>query len=651
MDLRTPGRIALVALVAFASAVGCARGTKLPQAATAHTGPMAVAKTRASSTVIVARLAGKRVALVSDEDTQSILRVDLDERIELAPVALTFTPGTMMLLDDGRLLVAAKDKPEVSFVTITGLDGPAKTFSIPVPAEPTSFGTSPDQKTIYIASGWGRALTAIDEGSFAKRFELPLAREPRSIVVSDDGKRVFVAHAVGSHFSIVDVAKPKPEAQTVGLRGEAGIDPRDLEAMKMDARELPPAERKGLEKQIDAQTKKLRDGLPSCQSFVLAKSSALPGRVFAPEVLVDPGEVDEKSEGYGSGAGESEIPSVAVIDETNGNPIRTSLVRRGGAVTVDQERTTDDDTPCLLPRAAVVDEKAKTLLVACQGIDTIVAYDASVAAPVTAELRRWKVGSGPTGITVDPQKHQAIVWSQFDRTLSVISLGEAPNSPKAVARVAMSVPKDSMEAALALGRVLFHKGDQRISSDGRACASCHPDGRDDGITSATPDGPRRSIMLAGRVGDTAPFSWQGNARTIQQHLDGTFKRLGGSGLAGVELDALVAYVKAMPGKTPATLEPDPKIVLGSKIFNSKQTQCSTCHSGASFTDGKMHDVGSGRAFNTPSLLQIGSAGPYFHDGRYSSLGELLRKSDGKMGRTRHLKPEEIDALEAFLRTL
>src|SRR5687768_16522563 len=104
MDLRTPGRLALVALVAFASAVGCARGTALPKSAEAHTAPMPVAKTTTSSTVLVARLQGKRIALVSDEDTRSILRIDVDERVELPRVSLPFTPGPMMLLDDGLFL-------------------------------------------------------------------------------------------------------------------------------------------------------------------------------------------------------------------------------------------------------------------------------------------------------------------------------------------------------------------------------------------------------------------------------------------------------------------------------------------------------------------------------------------------------------------
>jgi cytochrome c peroxidase len=57
------------------------------------------------------------------------------------------------------------------------------------------------------------------------------------------------------------------------------------------------------------------------------------------------------------------------------------------------------------------------------------------------------------------------------------------------------------------------------------------------------------------------------------------------------------------------------------------------------------------AFNTPSLRYVGSAGPYFHDGRYATLSALLRNSDGTMGNTKHLSDDDIRALEEFLKTL
>ena len=70
----------------------------------------------------------------------------------------------------------------------------------------------------------------------------------------------------------------------------------------------------------------------------------------------------------------------------------------------------------------------------------------------------------------------------------------------------------------------------------------------------------------------------------------------------------------------------------------------------------MHEVGSAtvadvkRQFLAPSLRFVGGSAPYFHDGRYATLEELLRKND-KMGDTKSLSADDRGALEAYLRTL
>src|SRR5206468_3441016 len=109
-----------------------------------------------------------------------------------------------------------------------------------------------------------------------------------------------------------------------------------------------------------------------------------------------------------------------------------------------------------------------------------------------------------------------VVWSQFDRQLAIVSLGAAD---AAVAIVQPTWTKESkLSAELAFGRKLFHHTDDpRISQDGRACASCHPDGREDALTWSTPEGPRQTIMLAGRVAASAPYGWIGAHRDIKEH--------------------------------------------------------------------------------------------------------------------------------------
>jgi cytochrome c peroxidase len=75
------------------------------------------------------------------------------------------------------------------------------------------------------------------------------------------------------------------------------------------------------------------------------------------------------------------------------------------------------------------------------------------------------------------------------------------------------------------------------------------------------------------------------------------------------------------------------------------------------TDNARHDVKSKNAadradaFNTPTLHFVGGTGPYFHDGRYKTLGDLLKNNNDAMGHTAQLSEDDRDALEAYLRTL
>jgi mono/diheme cytochrome c family protein len=207
---------------------------------------------------------------------------------------------------------------------------------------------------------------------------------------------------------------------------------------------------------------------------------------------------------------------------------------------------------------------------------------------------------------------------------------------------------------------LFHATNNlQISRDGRACASCHPDGRDDALTWATPDGPRQTPMLAGRLSQTAPYGWQGSTDSVESHLSQTFARLGGSGLERRELEALIAFATTL--EAPAAGDPRTDKVLvdrGRDVFHSASAGCATCHrEGDAFTDHRAYDVKSradadiAASFDTPSLKFVGGTAPYFHDGRYTTLRSLLLDSDGKMGHTKHLAQQDLVALEAYLRSL
>jgi mono/diheme cytochrome c family protein len=403
----------------------------------------------------------------------------------------------------------------------------------------------------------------------------------------------------------------------------------------------------------------------SCQGFALAKSVDPGGRILAPQVLVDSGDPAQRAPGYGNDESATEASDIAVIDAATGNPIAASLERAPEAATWGAVDSRDPRPECLLPRAAAVDPASRSLLVSCFGIDQVVAYDAVAASPVRAERRRWSVGGGPSGIAVDRAKNRAVVWAQFDRTLSVIELGDGQlpddhgRPPLAAAKIPMAPnPAHAVPAGIALGRLLFHSaGDNRIARDGRACASCHPDGRDDSLVWATPDGPRRSITLAGRLKGTAPYAWNGSEDDLRVHLGTTFDRLNGGGLRSVELDGLMAYIESLPAPPPPVTTRDAQVQRGAELFASTDVGCAGCHSGALATDNLGHDVKSKTdadktgEFNTPSLHLVGGTGPYFHDGRYKTLHDLLAGAHDDMGHTSQLSSADLEAIEAYMRTL
>ena len=639
-----------VAPVATVTPSSCARAVDAARA------PKPIGLPRTGSTVALARLGDKTLAYIADEDDQSIHVVDVDAGKDIATTPLPGKPSQVMFLPDGRLVVAIRDKAQV-VVLEPGIDANKALdprCSVPTEAEPVGVALAPDDSALLVTSAWGRSLVSYDAKSttMARQWDVALPREPRAIVISDDGSHAFVAQAVGGQISVIDLKVHQVIPTPTHLTPENLKQAQKVGAI-VDAFGTVGADGKGT----------------SCQSFALAKIGAPGGRILVPQAIVDPGDPSENPGGYGNPRqDQTEVGDVAVLDESNGElflpslqPLPFSLARQM------RSSAAHDHQECLLPRSAAYDAKHKTLLVGCYGIDDVVAYDALAASPARAPRRRWDVSAGPSGIAVDEDKERAIVWSQFERTVNVLNLAgpdlvddKGADNAAQVGHIALNPPARPMNMAFALGRVLFHMvGDERISHDGRACASCHPDGRDDSLVWSTPNGPRRSISLAGRIGDTAPFSWSGTETSLKQHVGITFTRLKGSGdLRTMEMDALVEYVQTL-SPPPAAMKPglEAKVARGSEIFHSAAAACSTCHSGSMATDNERHDVQSktssdkNGSFNTPSLRFVGGGGPYFHDGRYKTLHQLLTDADRKMGHTAQLSPEDLEALEAYLRSL
>ena len=116
------------------------------------------------------------------------------------------------------------------------------------------------------------------------------------------------------------------------------------------------------------------------------------------------------------------------------------------------------------------------------------------------------------------------------------------------------------------------------------------------------------------------------------------------------LDALVAYMLEFDFLPAPHLERDGRLKAtaadaakrGELLFETPYPSmngksCASCHMpGSHFTDNEVHDIGSAGdgaasgfsgAFDTPTLLGIQHTAPYLHDGRFSTLAEVVAWKD------------------------
>ncbi|HVY30013.1 MAG TPA: cytochrome-c peroxidase [Polyangiaceae bacterium] len=201
------------------------------------------------------------------------------------------------------------------------------------------------------------------------------------------------------------------------------------------------------------------------------------------------------------------------------------------------------------------------------------------------------------------------------------------------------------------GFAMFHMN----TGGGIACTSCHPEAGEDGHTWQFSIGPRRSQTLEGGASQRAPFHWSGDLVTFDDLVDEVMlKRMSlSANVDETQRGALKDWLDSVP-KAPTADDLDAAAVeRGRTLFTSGTLACATCHSGDQYTDNKPHDVGTGGAFITPSLIDVNVRAPLFHDGCALTLdGRFGPCGGGDLhGVTSKMTRAERDDLVAFMRSL
>lgn len=261
--------------------------------------------------------------------------------------------------------------------------------------------------------------------------------------------------------------------------------------------------------------------------------------------------------------------------------------------------------------------------------------------------------------------------------------GNEPPVPLGLPRIPWPGDNPYSPKKAELGRMLFFDG--RLSANGGVpCSFCHDPGRAFSGRSAFSPGVtgrmtgRHTPTLINRAYGKTEF-WDGRSPTIEAQI---VIPLTHPDEMGMTVDKAVAAISRIPGYAPlfaaafgdstinfdritksiATFE---RTILsgnsrydqyaagnknalskeekeGMDFFNGKG-ECAECHVGPDFTNEKFENLGIGMdhkpldpgredvthkrgdfgKFKTPSLRDLGHRGPYMHDGRFATLGEVL----------------------------
>jgi hypothetical protein len=205
------------------------------------------------------------------------------------------------------------------------------------------------------------------------------------------------------------------------------------------------------------------------------------------------------------------------------------------------------------------------------------------------------------------------------------------------------------------GHDIFHTD----SGGGIACASCHPEGGDDGRVwkFRNKDGVlevRRTQNLRGGIMATAPFHWNGDLPSMSKLMDEVFvRRMQGPSLGEDYVNVLGKWMDTIPALPRSPVKDPASVGRGQSLFNA--TGCPACHNGTLLTNNTTRDVGTGRKLQVPSLRGVAWRAPFMHDGCAATLADRFdnTKCGGgdAHGITSKLTPDQIKDLVAFLETM
>ncbi len=581
-----------------------------PAAESKYLSPVALVADQAGKTLYVAEATAKQVAVLDVAGG----KVTKNLALPAAATGLALSP-------DGKRLYVTCGVADGSVVVID-LPGGKVSATLPAGHSPVSPVVSPDGKTLYVCNRFKDNVLVIDLGTKKEVAQIAVARQPVAAAITPDGKTLVVANHlpavpadadhVSGTVSIIDTTARKVVASitlpngSVDLRG-AAVSP---------------------------------DGKYAAVTHIL-------GRFNLPTTQLERGWMNTNALSIIDINAQKLVNTVLLDDVDLGaaNPWGVAWTGDGKQICVTHAGTHEVsviDADGLMKKLAKADQD-KT----AENVPNNLAF--------LVELRRRirLTGNGPRGLAVIGTKVYAAEY--FTDSIGIIDI--TPDARPNAKSIALG-PKQTITIARQ-GEIFFNDADLCFQK-WQSCASCHPDGRVDGLNwDLLSDGmgnPKnvKSMLLAHK---TPPSMVTGVRDKAETAVRAGIRHILFAVRPEEDAAAIDEFLKSLKPV------PSPYLVKGKLSEAAKRGQklfasagCATCHAGPLYTDLKMYNIGlgkdrdEGRKFDTPTLVEAWRTGPYLFDGRAATMMDVLKKDNkgDTHGKTSKLSDKQRADLAEFV---
>lgn len=539
--------------------------------------------------------------------------------------------GTLVALKDGVTAVAAD--PDRDRVWVLDTENLALRGSIALQAgDEPGRGAEDGAGRVWVALRRGGAVAILDVTTLAVTARVPVCAEPRGVAYDAASDRIHVACAGGElvSFAAASGAEVRRLRLDRDLR-DVLVDGKGLRVSRFRAAELLSLDAAG---GVSGRVKPPVDTtqFEPFEAAVAWRTVALPGGGVATlHQRSLAGVVPNVLNAYYSDPCAVIVKTAVTVDDPAApqNPLAGGLQI---ALAVDMAVSPDGQRVAV---AAAGDRVVlETTLTNLRDDDSSQECFAGSISSSGNVKKSTPIAGTPIAVAYALDGH-LLVQSREPPSVWVLGRGQIP------------LPGESRRDS---GHEIFHSA----PSAGVACASCHPEGREDGrVWQFDGKGKRRTQSVAGGVLETGPLHWTGELSNFDALVGEVLVNRMQHALPGPShVKAFAGWLDALPAPAPAPAIDAAAVAKGDALFHDAKVGCATCHAGPKLTTGATADVGTGEKFKIPALVGVAARAPFMHDGCAATLAARFGACGGsEHGATASLTEAQVSELVAYMETL